>query len=711
MYRKTWLSALCGLLLASGFARAQQEPNAEAFMNKFEVAAGADSFVQMQELVKKNRDHIVDGFMMWETLYCSAVANNSTADVKTRMNVLEKLSTINQLENKDKYLAERLTWTKALTPEACGKKAKMWEYLSDGDKAIKEANNLRTPEAFQKAIDIFSKFVPIAEEITDGFWMINGNYWLGEGHKGKLEYFEACYHYKKAVESGRDTKMMNIVEKYGLMNLLRTLAQNAKIREDLIDVKVPLEKAKTQYKEAEEKAAASPGGGAGGGGTAIPTGVTNAPPLANKHTLKIDWVDGDKPKYKEIGPRTFLTPNYQANSHWLFWHTQEVNPGKPEKFKGIPGDSEIKNEKGKLLFDPDGSGKAPEDKLKVPEGKTDVVAFKGRKYSEGTEGDVFLRMMSLPSQYKLMGFDLKDGRAPSEKPIVLKWIGSTAVTTKFNGVDIAVYDDSGDGNFVGYGEDSVVVGTGKTARVQPLSKYIYIGDLLFEMKLEASGAGIRFKPYDGPIALLKFDYKSTTNPAFMIAEGVGEQANISFNLMDAKDKPMWVPPGRYRFRNGYFAYGEGDRRETILVEQGKSAEFGISEGKLNTIAMGAAKDPGFTFVWKADTRREKGEDYITIVGKDIKVFGCGGEEYRWFSAGVFKPTVHIKSAKEGPDAFSKEMKPPAREDLDDKHPALDVVYFPKTFDVKKPVAGEVFLQLECDYPKLGKITSTPTPLN
>jgi hypothetical protein len=78
-------------------------------------------------------------------------------------------------------------------------------------------------------------------------------------------------------------------------------------------------------------------------------------------------------------------------------------------------------------------------------------------------------------------------------------------------------------------------------------------------------------------------------------------------------------------------------------------------------------------------------------------------------AGVFKPTVKARAVKSSSVFYDKPMKAPAREDVDAK-PWDKVVFFPKDIRIDKDVAGEVTLQLEAEHPKLGKITSTPTPV-
>ena len=53
------------------------------------------------------------------------------------------------------------------------------------------------------------------------------------------------------------------------------------------------------------------------------------------------------------------------------------------------------------------------------------------------------------------------------------------------------------------------------------------------------------------------------------------------------------------------------------------------------------------------------------------------------------------------------MKPTGQEDMTRKHAVATSPFFPKSVEVEKTTSGDVFIQLEGEHPKLGKITSTP----
>jgi hypothetical protein len=704
------------------FASFGQDANVEphvAFMTKFEEAVKADNYAQMKDLVIKNKPNVQRGFFLFEAEYCSAVSNKSEEDLKHRINILEKLSTLASQEFKDRSLADRIAWMKTLTPEMCVKKIEFDGLEYEGEQTFRQAEKSGDKGQYKAAIEKFEKAYPLTVAIGDPYWRVNMNIWLASAYNGMGEIYETAYHYKRGIELARELKQMNQMTEFDAPGKLKKLAGMNNLRDDLIDVTIAVAESKKKYAETVERLAAealNPGGAAGAeskpGGAAPAPGTkgmpAGLPPPANKHTARIEWVDAEKSKPKEAVGRTVPTANVHANGPWLNWYGTQVSPSAPSKQTVLPGDNLFKNDKGKLLLDPDGAGKAPEERLKVQEGKAEVVLFKARTYQDGTKADIRHRLMEEPRAFSLNGMNLsfKSG-TPGETPLNLRWQGATAVTTKFEGYEITVYDDSANGDFSTYGDDSMTISKAGVVKSIPLSRYVYLGDLLYEMKIEPNGQNVRFKPYDGPIALLEFKYVATTMPAFMILEGLNENAQFYVNLMECKDKPMWVPPGEYKFRDGYFMFGEGEKRETISVKNTRCNAFKVAEGKLNLCEMGGAKPPGFTYAWKAELEKDKGKTMIRVPGKHIQVFGCGGEEYYFFMSGVFRPHVKIRSSKDGTPFFDKQMRAPAREDLDDNKPWGDIAFFPKDIEAEKTTSGDVFVQLEGEYPKLGKITSTP----
>ena len=671
----------------------------DQFINDFEKAMVADNFAEMQSLVKQSGETVKSAFIAYEGQWCAAAAANRAADKASREKFLETLSKVSSLAQKDEFCSQRLIWLKGLSAEAVAKKSKIDESLQTGSVLYQRADRERTEKAWDPVIEHFTKFVELAVSVPDPYWEMSGCYYVGDEHQGKLEYFEACYWYKRAVVVGQAAKLTAFINLYKLNDKATKAAKDGSFREDFVEVTIPVAESKVKFKARQAEAAKAPAEATGA--AAIPNAPANLPPPANIHTMKLEWTDLEKSKVSVLAAgRPPFTTWYQTNAHWYFWPAIAFKSGDKVKLPFLPGEHELRNEKGKALLDPDGAGKATDEAFKIPQ-KPDVVSFKGRKYNDGTLGEVSVRLMEGPYQYKIMG---QAAKAQRDGGVVqFRWQGAMQTVTKFDGLDIAVYDEDADGTFTSYGKDCVVIGKGKDAVIQPLSQYIYIKGLLYHLKLDPAGGNFRIKPYDGPVAPLKIEWKGASVPQSLIFGGSGDLASFFINVIDAKDKPMWVPVGEYSLTSGYFAFGEaGEKRETILISKGRSGSFRVIEKRMNTLELGAAKDPGFRFLWKAESFEEKGEKMVRVAPKELKVIGCFGEEYEWFQTGVVRPLVKMRMGEKGAPFFDKEMAFPDKEDFNKDS---QLIWLPHVLEVKKPGAGEVWIQMECNYPKLGKITS------
>ena len=576
-------------LLAALPVFAQDE--VDAFMTKFEEAVKADNYASMKELVAKaGPKSVKNGYWRWEYQLASAIANKSEEDKTHRQNVMEKLTSLISQEFKDRLPSERLVWTKGLTPELAAKRVQMGDTMTEAEQLLGRAEKANDKPMFQQAAAKYVAAAALAAETKDLYWDLSDFTWLAFIADKLEEKYDTAYWYKKALESARERKLMDYVAEFQIPEKLKRLARGG-LRDDLIDHTIPLEESKKKYATTMEKLAAeavnpgtpgtdskpagAPGSPAASGGTKAAMPGT-LPPPANKHTMRIEWVDAEKVAYKDANGRPTMTPNIRANAHWVHWIQTEMGPTAAlENPAIVPGDHTFRFEKGKLIFDPDGKGKAGEERLKVQRGKPELLVFKQRVLPDGSKVDARFLAMEAPNAFTVNGVGMTFENPGPNDPLRLRWQGATAATSKFDGWDVTIFDDSADGKFDAYGDDSVMISKGKTGRVVPLSRYVYVGDLLFEMKLDASGQNLRFKPYDGPIALLQFEYVANTMPAFMILEGLNENAQFFINLMDCKDKPMWVArrvqvqERLLRLRRGRQARDDLGRQRQVRAVQGR----------------------------------------------------------------------------------------------------------------------------------------------
>ncbi|HYC77630.1 MAG TPA: hypothetical protein VEI02_08390, partial [Planctomycetota bacterium] len=588
-------------------------------------------------------------------------------------------------------------------PEAAAEELRIYDAYAVGVKVFDEARKERTAELWTKAIKEFEKIDESAGKINDVAWLFYAAWFLAECHRGQLEHFETAYFLKRAIDCAREVKLTYVSDRENFPGTLKKMAELGGLRDDKIDPRVSLAEAKEKYKAELERMNAPPDEKpADGGKPADPksAGKTEAPkgagfpPPPNRHgETRVEWTDLEKTKVKEVGDRPYLTTNIRSNAAPLRWMQRRIPPDDAQPFDAIPGPNKIKNDGGKLLFDPDGDGKAEAEKLKLGI-KPELMKFPKRDFGGGVTADVWFRMALLPGTYKLMGFDAKEDPKSGQTFLYSCGMASTA---KFDGFDVTVYDDNADGRFNSWAEDCVVVSKGKDRRVQPLSKVIYVGDKLYEIDVDAAGQHLKLKPYDGNVALVKVEMGAGPAPVAMIARGTGDRTDLAFNMVDAKDKWLWVVPGDYKIEYGYFAFGEAEKRETIEIDGATAKPFTVKLGEQNVLqAAGGGK--GYVFRWRA----EKSGDVVTLKGADIKVLGAMGESYMNFMPGVLRPTVRMRVGASGTPFYEKQM---ARPDEGSINQDGALRWYAKTVEVKAPGKGDVFVQLEENYPKLGKIGS------
>jgi hypothetical protein len=714
------IAAFCCLTLFVASSAAAQEPGVVDIAQSFAKAVADDDFASMKSLVGKHRNVLRYVYLDLEAHYLSAVANNSEKDMTERGNVVMKLGQLSNLELKDGWYMDRWQWTRAKDAAFAAANVKIYAVYDRGDREFVKARAERTGDLWAKATKEFVELDQAASEAKDPVYSFFANWYLAECHLGQFNYFESVYCAKKAIDWAREAKLTAMADKEDLKGLMGKAARNAtpEIDPAKVDVRLTLEEAKTKYygpavPKAPEGEKPTPGGEAkpAGGGEAKPTPPGKVdpkaaakdviPPKANDHGGKVDWIEIDKTKMSAIGDKGFLSPFPGTNNNPLRWLSVRVPPGGDSKIPGLPGDHKLINDKGKFLIDLDGGGKGEPEKMKLG-AKPEAVKFPKRDLGDGLVGDVTLRLMEMPTSYKLMGFDSKEN--PTADGIVLLYTTGMSVSAKFEGYDVTIYDDNADGFFNSWGDDCLVVTKGAEKRVQPLSKYAYVGNLLYEVGVDASGKQLRFRPYEGPIGLVKLDYGTGPAPASLVIKGSGDHSSTAFNLVEARDKWMWIPAGEYQFAHGYFAFGpEGDKRETIQISTGRSRIIPVKPDVQNVIKMGGA-ETGFQYVWKA----ARNGDVVTLKGQDLKVYGAGGELYEWFMPGILRPHVRARLGAKGPPFFDKQMTR-----IDEGVLRLDggLRWHPKDLEIKVPGKGDLFLQLEEDYPKLGKIKSEFVQVN
>ena len=689
--------ALVFFALASLVAQGPQR-----LIRDFAAAVKADDFVKQRELVSNNYDASRDGFYLYEHEWCRLSIDEgdaSKATAEAALKTLEGLATIYRLVGqKSDYLAKRYAWLSGLTTEQKQAKLEMWDAVGRGGPAFDQARKLRKIEKLDELLPHFEIVVTKAEAASDNFWGAQGHIYMAMIHELVPNWYEVIYHYKRAAEIGAKGHTQQEMAKNNLDSGITAAATAAKLRPELVDTAVPMVESKAKYKEALEKAAAE---AAAAGNAPKAAGSPDMPmgPLPNVHTVPIEWEDSAEFKLDKVGDTPYLTPFGWVNGHWYWWPAIPLAKGAAQKATFLPGSGEVMNDGGKVFLYPEGKQKTQGEGLRIKLApKPELQEFKEAVYLDGSKGKIWQTMMSVPTQFNFMGFNF-GGTADS---IGLKFRGATVSKGKLRGADVVVHDVNGNGAFNDFGIDCLVTGKGKTLKVQALSRYVDLDGHFFELKIEANGRTLRTKPYDGPLGAVRLEWKGGLTPAFLNCSGSGEDSTYYFDLMQAKDKAMWVVPGALTFQHGYIIEGRGDKANTIWITRGRSGVLNVQPSALTAWKMGGAGDEGFTFVFKATVKKDGATESILIPAKEVKIFGAFGEQYESPMMGPPLPTITVRKAKDGPVVATGKMKKP---DNEDSRESADLIFLPKTLEMKKDFSGGFEARMEADYKPLGKIVS------
>jgi hypothetical protein len=684
------------LPLISGFSLGQKVNSGQELLSLFRKAVVEDNFGDMKSLVEANRDHVDNAFFQQEIQWCANSVNDSAAEAAAQaMLVLERFAQMHKLYGaRSAWLENRVAWLGRLTPEQRKAKVDVWNLNSDAYSAYDRVIKTRTTEHVPAALELYAKLHDAAVVATDDYWIANACLATGKVCELQPDWFAATYWFKRGASYA--SKGSHAAEKIASMNMegsIKTSATTGKLRSELINVDLPLEESRKTY-DAAIASGVSPEGATD---PAVSEALKGMPPAPNKFPAGTDmgWVDhtGFQVGYLKSEPN-WEPPYVTAGNHWMYWPGVELEKGATKETPLLPGATSMENDRGDIIIHPGGKGKGKPIELKLKD-RPSIAEFKNISYLDGSKGTIHHFIMRRPSSFNFMGGSYRT----SGTATVILVRGASYVKGNLLGSPIEVHDTSGNGSFNDFGMDTVLIGKGKDLKIRPLSKYVELGGLLYEFKVDANGLGIKTKAYDGPLAAIKFDYKANKKPISMIMQGASAESNYMVNLMEALDKPIWVVPTQFKFYSGYFAEGSGEKRITITVSTGRSGMVDVQAGSLETISMGGT-GKGFSLECKPETRVEKGEASIFIPGTSIQVFGSGGEEYSKLMYGPVIPEVQIRKGAEGKSSIREKMRPRDRSQLD-----VGTSTFPADFMIDKPWKGEFQVKLVADYAPLGKMES------
>jgi hypothetical protein len=194
---------------------------------------------------------------------------------------------------------------------------------------------------------------------------------------------------------------------------------------------------------------------------------------------------------------------------------------------------------------------------------------------------------------------------------------SCAMVGTVNGQKLTLLDENHNGIYNEIGRDACAVGNGEYS--SPLGKLIDINGVLCEIQVDMYGRKVWTKPYEGSTG--KLDMAGKFQPASLLAWAVvTDGKDMFFEVAGAK--PRTLPVGEYKVLIGMLING----RETASFRQGQMEPIKIEKDGNTVPAMGAPFL--LDFAYAVDKKTSK------VTCKDLKVFGCGKEEYYEFQPGL-----------------------------------------------------------------------------
>ncbi|MBN2491645.1 MAG: hypothetical protein JXQ29_12420 [Planctomycetes bacterium] len=240
---------------------------------------------------------------------------------------------------------------------------------------------------------------------------------------------------------------------------------------------------------------------------------------------------------------------------------------------------------------------------------------------------------------------------------------------RFQGQRFALIDDSLNGRYDDFGEDTVRIGDGP---IQPLSQVMRFGSRLYHLeRVRPDGTTVLLADYEGPTGRLRAEWRGAgaAEPAMLVFRCVrGEFVNAFFNL--AGGEPSEVPAGHYALVHGVIKAGAGRTMRFVRIGPGRSRPVAVAPGQTVVHALGAPCD--------VEAGVEASGDGLRVPGRAIRIFGAGGEEYYQFYPASFDAEVSVRAAG-GPVVLAgRTAGRPEKADAD-RH-GMAVMWYPKAVE-------------------------------
>lgn len=683
----------------------------DKFVKEFEKAFGARDFTQMRSLTSGSRSLAKRGAKTYEGWICQLAAKGDEGSLERASNiesVLDELAVVYKLEHKDEFIHQRVAWLKGLD---VAQKKQRWDAIkqsNDGYNHSIRGKNEGGDEHFKNAVEPFMKAISISNQLKDWSSAADDASQLAFCFQTLNDGFAACYYAHVALGAANNGGIRSAYAEGNGKVFARAKEKKQVYYPEIIRIDLPLEESRKQYEvDAAEKARVKPdpegkgdGGakGSGGGGSGLTPPTSEAPFefVDHKKKFKASKVDlGGK-----VPQVSYLNGRPEEPSIYPFARYNNFEKGSDERDFFLPG-AKIKND-GKIFIDSAGTGKFKKIKVKA---KPSTAKF-DVKYADNSKLKLTMALWEENPNYQLFGTRFNNPN--SHKFTRLAARNTTGLSGKIRGNEVTFIDNNANGVYHDEGVDAIMVGKGKTARIDPFGRYVMLkeanGYYPYELKMNKKDASlVRTRPYKGQLAPLSVSMKTATGvkPSFLIVKGNGEDASAYFDIAKAIDEPIWLPVGRYQIRQGYFTLGKGKKQSHIFIGTGRSGAFEVEAGKINTWELGGSGEQGYWLLGKF----ERGSDASEVVAdnKELRVFGNFGESYFGFTSQGDRPLPTIEIRKE--DENGKKVGSAKTRNASGNGIQYIDLWFPANVAIKNCPRGKLVGQLTLEHPVLGTAKS------
>lgn len=206
-----------------------------------------------------------------------------------------------------------------------------------------------------------------------------------------------------------------------------------------------------------------------------------------------------------------------------------------------------------------------------------------------------------------------------------KFQSSCVMTGKVAGTTVRLIDQNNNGSYDDFGQDAMVIGSGKAAT--PLSRVINVDGDLYDFEVNGTGTLVTYSPYQGETATVDLSSKYEARGKLVAAVLANRQDNVYFNPARSKT-PMKVPVGDYKLTSGFAERSS----ESVKIRTGKMRPIELAARDEFVLEWGGPVVAEFDYAVKGDT--------ITVQ-PNVAFYGNAGEEYHSFKPDAKSPKIVV----------------------------------------------------------------------